>query len=468
MISNRIQGISSLTTACQCVLTLLLFSSWMLLYGAVTGSTRFNLETYGTYSLFIILGLIIDSVIRDPTPIFGPLRQPNLVRVIPRALRQATIAIGFLLLMLVLSKDRNLSRLFLFTFVPVFYPMLLLSAHFLPKMLSQSVFQGAQLERILLVGSPGRANRIHNWLSAKREYGVQTVGILTEDEDLPNDWLPILGTPAQLKTVLAKQAITHVIYLRLPEPTTDFCEVLQIVQKRGVRLVILSDLDEQMNRPTCAVVEDGLTFFSMHPEPLENPFNRALKRISDILIALPAVVIVLPIATVIVKIMHLLQSPGPLLYHSTRGGMQNLKFDILKFRTMLSGNPEPSRQAIAGDSRIFPAGHWLRRFSIDELPQFLNVLSGKMSIVGPRPHLVCHNEQFSELMTNYHARSFVKPGITGLAQVRGFRGETKTPEEIFQRVESDLAYLENWTLTLDLTIMARTILHMLMPPKSAL
>ena len=130
-------------------------------------------------------------------------------------------------------------------------------------------------------------------------------------------------------------------------------------------------------------------------------------------------------------------------------------------------NAEPSRQATAGDSRIFPAGHWLRRFSIDELPQFLNVLSGKMSIVGPRPHLVCHNEQFSELLTNYHARSFVKPGITGLAQVRGFRGETKTREEISQRVQSDLAYLENWTLTLDLTIMARTIMHMFFPPKSA-
>jgi putative colanic acid biosynthesis UDP-glucose lipid carrier transferase len=467
MISNRTRGIASLTTACQCVLTLLLFSLWIVLYQLVSGAPRFNLEAYGTYGLFIILGLLFDSVIRDPTPIFGPLRQPNLGRVIPRALRQATIAIGSLLLMLVLSKDQNLSRLFLLTFVPVFYPMILLSAHFLPKLLSRNLFKGAHLERVLLVGSPGRADQIRDWLSAKRAYGVHTVGILTEEENLSNGWLPVLGTPTQLKTVLATQGITHVIYLRLPDPTTDFSDVLETVQKRGVRLVILSDLDAQTNRPTCSVMEDGLTFFSMHPEPLENPFNRAMKRLSDLVIGVPVVLIVLPIATVIVKIIHLLQSPGPLLYHSTRAGIHNRTFDILKFRTMLSGIAEPSRQATAGDSRIFPAGHWLRRFSIDELPQFLNVLSGKMSIVGPRPHLVCHNEQFSELLTNYHARSLVNPGITGLAQVRGLRGETKTQEQISQRVQSDLAYLENWTLTLDLTIMARTIMHMFFPPKSA-
>lgn len=467
MIFNRIQGIASLTTACQCALTLFFFWFWITLYGLVSGSPDVNLQTYGTYGLFIIVGLIFESAIREPTRIFCPLRQPNLVGVIPRATRQAMVAIGFLLFLLVLTKDRSLSRLFLFTFVPVFYAILLLSAHFLPKLLSRSLFQGDQLERILLVGSPGRADQIRNSLFAKREYGVQTVGILTEDENLPNAWLPVLGTPAQLNTVLAAHGITHVIYLRLPGPTTDFCEVLQTVQKRGVRLVILSDLDERMNRPTCAVVEDGLTFFSMHAEPLENPFNRALKRITDLLIAVPAVLIALPIAAVIVTVIHLLQSPGPLFYHSTRGGIRNLKFDILKFRTMLTGNAEPSRQATVGDPRIFPAGHWLRRFSIDELPQFLNVLSGKMSIVGPRPHLVCHNEQFSDLLTNYHARSFVKPGITGLAQVRGLRGETKTREEISLRLQSDLAYLENWTLTLDLMIMARTIMHIFFPPKTA-
>ena len=112
-------------------------------------------------------------------------------------------------------------------------------------------------------------------------------------------------------------------------------------------------------------------------------------------------------------------------------------------------------------------GKWLRRTSLDELPQFLNVLRGEMSLVGPRPHLIKHNEQFARVMRNYYIRSNVKPGITGLAQVRGFRGETKAEEDIIRRVESDISYLETWSLSLNLVILVRTAWQIVFPPKSA-
>jgi putative colanic acid biosynthesis UDP-glucose lipid carrier transferase len=130
-----------------------------------------------------------------------------------------------------------------------------------------------------------------------------------------------------------------------------------------------------------------------------------------------------------------------------------------------SGNV--TRQASARDERIFPAGRWLRRFSLDEMPQFLNVLRGEMSIVGPRPHLVEHNRLFAEVLDGYHFRTFIKPGITGLAQVRGFRGEARTREDLAARLKSDMLYLENWSLGLDLAIIARTIWQMFRPPKTA-
>ena len=129
--------------------------------------------------------------------------------------------------------------------------------------------------------------------------------------------------------------------------------------------------------------------------------------------------------------------------------------------------PETSGQATAADSRIFSGGHFLRRFSIDEIPQFLNVLKGSMSVVGPRPHLIEHNHKFGELLSDYHIRAFVKPGITGLAQVRGFRGESTTREDIAARLRSDLIYLENWSLILELSIIVRTVWHVLFPPKTA-
>jgi lipopolysaccharide/colanic/teichoic acid biosynthesis glycosyltransferase len=134
---------------------------------------------------------------------------------------------------------------------------------------------------------------------------------------------------------------------------------------------------------------------------------------------------------------------------------------------MHSSNHEPAKQAIVGDGRIFAAGRFLRRFSVDELPQFLNVLFGEMSVVGPRPHLVEHNHQFAKLLSEYHIRSYVKPGITGLAQVRRFRGQVVKSADIEARLESDLVYVENWSLALDCSIILRTFWQLVFPPATA-
>jgi lipopolysaccharide/colanic/teichoic acid biosynthesis glycosyltransferase len=130
-------------------------------------------------------------------------------------------------------------------------------------------------------------------------------------------------------------------------------------------------------------------------------------------------------------------------------------------------NPDVAKQATSNDDRIYPAGRWFRKLSLDEFPQFINVLKGDMSVVGPRPHLPEHNEQFARLMENYYVRKFVKPGITGLAQVNGFRGETRDPGALFHRIEYDIEYLENWSLGADLDIIAQTTVQVLRPPRTA-
>jgi putative colanic acid biosynthesis UDP-glucose lipid carrier transferase len=156
------------------------------------------------------------------------------------------------------------------------------------------------------------------------------------------------------------------------------------------------------------------------------------------------------------------------IYKQPRAGLQNQLFFIYKFRSMHLGNDDENRQASAADTRIFPAGRWFRRTSLDEIPQFLNVFRGEMSLVGPRPHLVQHNEQFARHMKSYYVRAMVKPGITGLAQVRGFRGEARSEQDIVKRIESDISYLETWSFSLDLVILARTAWQVLFPPKTAL
>src|SRR5271165_128897 len=465
MIQYRVQGISNLVIVCESLFTLVLFWAWVALYQAIVpGGDGINLESYSGYSFLIVIGLWLESVFGVRGHIAFPADRPSIIRQIPRALRQTAIAIGFLLFVLVLSKDRYLSRVFLFTFIPALYLMLLLGGHILPRFLAQHLFRGIREERMILVGSPKRASKIRDWLLAKREYGFHTVGILTKDQSFPNPWPAILGPPAELDAILTRHNITQVILLQLPEATSCFDDLLRTVHKRGARLVILSNLDEQLHHPVFAFEDDGLNFFTFHLEPLENPFHRVIKRLLDLGIAIPAAFIAFPLAALLVKTVQAFQSPGPLLYRQTRAGIQNRRFEILKFRTMHPGNGDPTRQATAGDPRIFPAGRLLRRYSVDEIPQFLNVLNGNMSVVGPRPHLVEHNDKFAELLSNYHIRTFVKPGITGLAQVRGFRGESTTREAIAARLQSDLIYLENWSLILDLSIIIRTAWHVFVPP----
>jgi len=210
-----------------------------------------------------------------------------------------------------------------------------------------------------------------------------------------------------------------------------------------------------------------MRFISLRAEPLENPWNRTLKRLIDVLVALPVIVFVLPIASAIVWFFQRIQSPGPLFYSQPRAGLQNREFMIYKFRTMHCNHGLVARQATQNDDRIYPAGRWFRKLSIDELPQFLNVLKGEMSVVGPRPHLIEHNEQFARIMDGYRIRSYIKPGITGMAQIQGFRGETRTEEDIIRRVEWDIYYLENWSPSLDLEIIFKTFWHVVTPPQTA-
>ena len=193
---------------------------------------------------------------------------------------------------------------------------------------------------------------------------------------------------------------------------------------------------------------------------LETPFtgiNSLMKRVSDIILSSLILVLISPIL-LLISLGVKLGSKGPAIFRQKRNGLDGDEITVYKFRSMTVHDNGPDvKQATRNDARITPFGAFLRRTSLDELPQFVNVLQGRMSIVGPRPHAVAHNEQFRQLIRAYMVRHKVKPGITGWAQVNGLRGETETVEKMKARVEYDLEYLRNWSLGLDLQIIARTI-----------
>jgi putative colanic acid biosynthesis UDP-glucose lipid carrier transferase len=189
--------------------------------------------------------------------------------------------------------------------------------------------------------------------------------------------------------------------------------------------------------------------------------ERLSKRLLDIVCSIAAIVVLLPMF-LIVALAIKLDSPGPVLFMQTRHGFNGRRFKIIKFRTMTvleDGTTIP--QAVRGDSRVTRIGSWLRKTSIDEIPQFFNVLGGDMSIVGPRPHAVAHDNHYADLISKYAFRHHVKPGITGWAQVHGYRGETPTVRSMKERVDRDIWYVDNWSLPLDLQIILRTAVEVM-------
>lgn len=204
---------------------------------------------------------------------------------------------------------------------------------------------------------------------------------------------------------------------------------------------------------------DDIEIFTTYENPLQNPVNRFAKRMFDIVLSLFFLIptaLMFPFIWLIIKI----QSPGPVFFKQARTGLDGRTFMMLKFRSMHVNKDADRLQATKNDPRKYPFGNFMRKSNIDELPQFLNVLKGDMSFVGPRPHMLAHTEQYSALIDQYMVRHFVKPGLTGWAQVTGFRGETKELWQMEGRVKRDIWYMENWSIWLDIRIIwltAKTI-----------
>ncbi len=201
------------------------------------------------------------------------------------------------------------------------------------------------------------------------------------------------------------------------------------------------------------------------PEPWD--FHTVCKRAVDVGLSTLVVIGILPWLALLVWGIHRWQSPGPIFYRQRRSGLHGHEFLIFKFRTMHPDHGSEQTQATWNDPRVFEAGRWMRSLSLDELPQFVNVLRGEMSIVGPRPHLREHDNNFARALPTYWHRSRIRPGITGLAQVCGSRGETRTLEHARLRLELDLCYLKKRSGLLDLRIIGKTIWQMLCPPRNA-
>ena len=315
---------------------------------------------------------------------------------------------------------------------------------------------------LIIVGDGPAAEEIFQYCQDRTVRGYRFCGVFTDQELDGPLGEQTLGTVAEARA-FALQNRVEIVYCALPGTRRqEITELMEFCERNTIRFRVIPSAESFIP----VVKTSDLEFHGSVPvsklrcEPLEKATNRALKRTFDIVFSLAVIVLVFswlfPLLAILVK----LSSKGPVFFKQMRLGRDNQEFVCWKFRSMRMNDEADSKQATKDDPRVTAIGRFLRKSNLDEMPQFFNVLLGHMSVVGPRPHPLRLNDQYRDIIDKYMVRHFVRPGISGWAQVNGLRGETRTPELMEKRVELDVWYLENWSFWLDLKIVGMTVLGM--------
>lgn len=320
--------------------------------------------------------------------------------------------------------------------------------------------RGRNYIRTVIVGTNATSERLLEELRSDPGFGYRFLGFFGPScPPAFRERERYVGDISQLADFVNERRVDH-IYYTLPGPASDDMHtVVKIADDSQAEFFYVPQINASLGRGYNLCNIGSMPVLAAKENPLKNPLNRAVKRGFDLIVSSVFLVTVYPLVYIPVAIAIKMTSPGPVYFTQQRTGYRGQSFNCLKFRTMHVNKSADTCQATKDDPRKTRLGDFLRRTSLDELPQFINVWRGDMSIVGPRPHMLKHTEDYSKLIDRYMVRHIVKPGITGWAQVNGYRGITDRLWKMERRVEFDVWYIENWTFLLDLKIMVRTVLN---------
>ena len=330
--------------------------------------------------------------------------------------------------------------------------------------------KGGNVRKVVLVGSHENMQELYHAMTDDPTSGYRILGYF---EDFPSDRypqdVPYLGQPSDVNLFLEKH-VGEISQLYCSLPSVRSAEIVPIInycENHLVRFFSVPNVRNYLKRRMHFELLGNVPVLSIRCEPLESLENRIIKRAFDIVCSGLFLCTVFPFVYIFFGIAIKLSSPGPVFFKQKRSGEDGREFWCYKFRSMKVNTQCDTLQATENDPRKTRIGEIMRKTSVDELPQFINVLKGDMSIVGPRPHMLKHTEEYSNLINKFMVRHFVKPGITGWAQVTGYRGETKELWQMEGRVQRDIWYIEHWTFLLDLYIMYKTVYNAIRGEKEA-
>lgn len=327
--------------------------------------------------------------------------------------------------------------------------------------------KGYNFKRVVIVGAGKNGMELYRAMRDDISSGFNILGFFDDNLAL-RDILPsYLGTTDKVEEFAIAKDIDE-IYCTLPGTNDEkILRMLNFAEKQMIRFYIVPEFYRNVKKSMVMEFLESVPLLTIRREPLQAFYNRALKRFFDLVFSSVVLCTIFPILYVLIGFLIKRSSPGPIFFKQKRTGLYGHDFECYKFRTMRVNDQADTMQAVKDDPRKTKIGDFLRRTNLDEFPQFINVFKGDMSVVGPRPHMLKHTEQYSALIDKYMVRHLVKPGVTGWAQVTGYRGETKTLEQMEGRVKRDVWYIENWTFFLDLKIIVVTLVNMFRGDKNA-
>ena len=374
-----------------------------------------------------------------------------------RTIQVYLVWIIFLMFYLFFFRELRLSRLFIVSTIAGFGSGLLINRFIylgINKYFSTSNYL---IKKVIILGYNDTAKKLAKYFE-EDGLNTQLIGYIENEENIQElSNYPVLAGISDTLQVAKEMDIQEIFSTITPEQNKDIYQLMQQSERECIRFKIVPNLSLFITREVHIEYFGELPILSLRSEPLDDVGNRIKKRSLDIIVSSLTIIFILSWLMPLLGLLIFLESGFPIFFKQLRTGKDKKPFYCWKLRSMKSNKEANIKQATQNDSRITKIGHFLRKTSLDEFPQFINVFRGEMSLVGPRPHMVKHTSDYSQIVDEYMIRQFIKPGITGWAQINGYRGEITNPEQIQMRVNKDIWYLENWTLWLDIQILFLTI-----------
>ncbi|MCO5934653.1 exopolysaccharide biosynthesis polyprenyl glycosylphosphotransferase [Mucilaginibacter sp. RB4R14] len=366
----------------------------------------------------------------------------------------------------IVFSQSHYNRVFILYCLLLFLTFMMLSRYLFKLITIYMYKQEEYQKKVIFIGYNDLSKQLITHFKSNKT-AIVINGFFDDHKCSSNSEFPILGKINECISYAKKYKITEIYSTLSPKTHPDLYTIAEIAERCFIRFKFIPDLSDFVSHNCHIDFIENTPILSLRREPLESMPGRVKKRLFDIAFSSFIIVFVLSWLIPLLAVFILLDSNGPVFFTQIRSGKKNLPFLCLKLRTLKVNREADTLQVTRDDDRITKVGQFLRKTNLDEMPQFFNVLLGNMSIVGSRPHMLKHTEEYSKLQNDYMARHYIKPGITGWAQVNGHRGEIKHYEQLKSRVEHDIWYLENWNIWLDIRIVFLTLFSTIKGDKNA-